>query len=110
MVHTFAHSDGSCLFGMAGMQMFLFCNIVQSLFASFVRIYKIKLSLVRLRLPLKFSLNINLPFAVATVLSYGNMAVAPSLRISLKLLMGRFRESSPTEEVQNDDLVETVHS
>ena len=90
--------------------MFLFCNIVQSFFASFVRIYKIKLSLICLRLPLKFSLNINLRFAVATVLSYGNMAVAPSLRISVKLLMGRFRESSPTEEVQNDDLVETVHS
>ena len=57
--------------------MFLFRNVVQSLLASYVRIYEIKLFPVSL--PMNFSLHINLfarIFAFSTVPRYGNMTVA----------------------------------
>ena len=49
---------GSCLLETGGLQMSLFRNTVQSLFAVFVRIYKMKL--FPIRLPLNVSLYINL--------------------------------------------------
>ena len=54
------HSGGSCLFETGGQQIFFFCDIVQSLFASFVLIYKMKLFLVGQGQSINFSLHINL--------------------------------------------------
>ena len=54
------NSGSPCLFETRELKMFAFRNIAQSLFASFIRIYKIKSFPASLRLPIKFLLYINL--------------------------------------------------
>ena len=53
-------SGGSCLFETGGLQIFFFRDIVQSLCASFVLIYKMKLFLVGQGQSTNFSLYFNL--------------------------------------------------